>query len=39
MKEYLRVSEVIDWQHSQIIELPKQIASLVWCDGSFSDPR
>ena len=27
MEEYLRVSEVIDWQHPQIIELAKQIAS------------
>ncbi len=27
MEEYLRVSEVIDWQNSEIIELAKQIAS------------
>jgi hypothetical protein len=27
MKEYLRVSEVIDWQHPEIIELARQIAS------------
>jgi transglutaminase-like putative cysteine protease len=27
MKEYLRVSEVIDWQHPEITELAKQIAS------------
>lgn len=27
MEEYLRASEVIDWQHPEIIELAKQIAS------------
>jgi transglutaminase-like putative cysteine protease len=27
MEEYLRVSEVIDWQHPEIVELAKQIAS------------
>ena len=27
MEEYLRVSEVINWQHPEIIELAKQIAS------------
>ncbi|WP_338462912.1 transglutaminase family protein [Synechococcus elongatus IITB7] len=28
MEEYLRASEVIDWQHPTIIELAKQIASI-----------
>jgi transglutaminase-like putative cysteine protease len=27
MEEYLRASEVIDWQHPEIVELAKQIAS------------
>ena len=27
MEEYLRVSEVINWQHPEIIKLAKQIAS------------
>jgi len=27
MEEYLRASEVIDWQHPELIELAKQIAS------------
>jgi hypothetical protein len=27
MEEYLRASEVIDWQHPEIVELAKRIAS------------
>jgi transglutaminase-like putative cysteine protease len=26
MEEYLRTSEIIDWQHPEIVELAKQIA-------------
>jgi hypothetical protein len=33
MEEYLKVSEVIDWQHSKVIELAEQIA---W---GFETPR